>query len=519
MIYKSEIRESIIQVLLEKVKKQNYKTYLSNIRLEKIRQFNGGQINFDFPVTALIGPNGSGKTTILNNAACTYGRDPNKFFPKSTVGDDSMDDWIIEFEIIDKSVNPKGTIKNLLTFKDNKWTLKNNFDRNIKLFTINRTVPPSENSTFMLRKKLKGNPKGKIVTKKIPEIDKIKLETEKILGKPMNNFELLEISYYKPLRKSRQTITKNIIEIENVLYRGNPIKQLLFIGGNGNLKYSEFSFGAGESSVLRIVTEIEAMHEQSLILIEEIENGLHPLALLRLVDYLINTAHRKGIQVIFTTHSDYATYCLPSEAVWACIDGKLEQGKLSVEVLRAVTGRIDKKLAIFVEDEFTKSWLESIIRAKLLTNLPEIGIYPMFGDDSAIKTHLSHNTNPAIAFKSICFIDGDSSQNENNDNEIYKLPGEQPELTVFNSVLNNLERNIALLTVAFQLAPDKQYIVKSSIESISRTNRDPHLIFSQIGIELGFIPETIIRGAFLSIWVQENETYVNNIVKILKDKF
>ncbi len=58
-----------------------------------------------------------------------------------------------------------------------------------------------------------------------------------------------------------------------------------------------------------------------------------------MVEYLIDVAERKSIQAIFTTHSDYALEPLPNEAIWACIDGRLRKGKLSVEALRAVSGR------------------------------------------------------------------------------------------------------------------------------------------------------------------------------------
>ena len=55
-----------------------------------------------------------------------------------------------------------------------------------------------------------------------------------------------------------------------------------------------------------MILGIENAVPQSLVLIEEIENGLHPLATERLVEYLLDVADRKSIQVIFTTHSEYA---------------------------------------------------------------------------------------------------------------------------------------------------------------------------------------------------------------------
>jgi len=63
--------------------------------------------------------------------------------------------------------------------------------------------------------------------------------------------------------------------------------------------YSEFHFGAGESSIIRMVLKIESAPEQSLILVEEIENGLHPVATIKMVEYLIDVADRKKMQGIF----------------------------------------------------------------------------------------------------------------------------------------------------------------------------------------------------------------------------
>src|SRR5205085_4011386 len=161
--------------------------------------------------------------------------------------------------------------------------------------------------------------------------------------------------------------------------------------------------------------------ENSLLLVEEIENGLHPIAVRRLVEYLIDIADRKRMQILFTTHSDYALAPLPPEAIWAAIDGKVQQGRLSIELLRVVSGRIDKRLAIFVEDEFSKTWIEAVLRERLGEHLDEIGVYAVAGDGNAVRIHLGQMSNPAITFHSLCFIDGDSRQKEDIANRIYKL--------------------------------------------------------------------------------------------------
>lgn len=67
-----------------------------------------------------------------------------------------------------------------------------------------------------------------------------------------------------------------------------------------------------------MVSQIEKCDENALILIEEIENGLHPLAVRRLVEYLIDVAIRRKAQVIFTTHSEEVLIPLPAKAIWVC---------------------------------------------------------------------------------------------------------------------------------------------------------------------------------------------------------
>jgi AAA15 family ATPase/GTPase len=520
--YPKEIRDSDIRELLEKVQKQNYGSYLRSMRLGKIRFFKGAHINFDFPVTALIGPNGGGKSTILGISACIYTSiNPSTIFRKSRVGDESMNAWEVEYDVIDKAKNTKGLIRSKVLLNDNQWLREQPFERNVKIFGIVRTVPPIENPFFSHKKILsthkQNNENQTMSVSEVENIDYIKREAEKILGKSLEGFKLVNVVFttIKHQTTKRRTVERKILEDGAVLTIKRPIEPIvsttssttnrfIYLGENENAQYSEFNFGAGESSVIHMVAEIESQPTNSLVLIEEIENGLHPLAAQRMVEYLIDVSKRKSLQVIFTTHSDYALNILPPEAIWASIDGKLQQGKLTVETLRAISGRVDKKLAIFVEDNFAKNWIEAVLREKIGENFDEVGIYPLLGDGNAVKAHSNHSLNPAIQFHSLCYIDGDSKETDNNKKGVYRLPGDMPEATVFNSVLTNLNENIALLTVACQRPIDKQDTVSNAIKSVSHTNRDAHLLFSQVGVKLSFTSEEIIRGAFLSVWIQEN---------------
>jgi AAA15 family ATPase/GTPase len=538
--YRSEIRDSTISTLLERVRKQNLNEYLIALRLERIRQFKGAEVRFDFPVTALVGPNGGGKTTILLAAACVYkGSEPRVLFRKSRVGDDAMDDWVLEYELISKGANPKGTIKASVTFKGNQWQRPLDYSRQVKPIGIVRTIPASDNPSFALRNRLSIHGKLKnghqsISENPIDNLDGIRQEAERILGKSLKDFRLVEV-VFKTVRESggrRKRIIDSREEVDEnkqlITYRfvDTPrqtrtltAQQRIYIGSDGANAYSEFSFGAGEASIIHLVTDVEALPDGSLLLIDEIENGLHPLAVRRLVEYLISAADRKRLQVIFTTHSDYALAPLPSEAIWAALDGRVQQGKLSIEILRAVSGRIDKELAIFVEDEFAKDWVEGMIRDKLAERFEQIGVYALNGDGVAVGVHQSHSIDPSVSFKSICIVDGDSKQGVDDTKGIFRLPGEMPELTVFNEVVRNLENNLAVLTAACHVPLEKQETVRNAIAEVSYANRDSHLLFNQVGQRLSLIPEKTISGAFLTIWISEHQEEVERVATHIRNAF
>lgn len=484
---RSEIRESTKAKLLAKVRKLDYGKYLYKASIVKLRGFSGEDITFEFPVTALIGPNGSGKSSVLGVAGCAYKPiKPGNFFPKSVVGDESMSGWRVEYELIDKTLNARQVVKRSSNFRQAKWVRGEVADRAVIFFGIERTVPAGEKTRY---KKLMRS--TYVHRDSLDALDtNVARQVEHILGKSVGEFRVTKFGH----------------------------DDQFLVGRSYGNQYSEFHFGAGESSIIRMITEIEKAPQNALILIEEIENGLHPVATRRMVEYLIEVADRKSLQAIFTTHSDYALSPLPSEAIWASIDGKLKQGKLSVEALRAVAGRVDKKLAVFVEDEFAKHWVDSILREKLGVDYEQVEVHAVAGDGNAVSIHVGHMKNPAVQFKSLCVIDGDSKQVEDDATGILRLPGDQPELTVFESIRSNLLRDIAILTVSCQRAPEAQDRVKLAVEEVVLTNRDPHLLFNQLGIKIGWVSEAIVRGAFFALWLRNNPEFCNELERQVRSR-
>lgn len=489
MYYLSEIRDSEIEELFEKVNKLNYGKYLKSLEMKELRGFKNQVVNFDFPVTAIIGPNGGGKTTVLGSAACAYiETKPGRFFPKCGLSDETMQNWMIEYQAIDKKIHNKNTVTRISKFNNFKWTRKNVLSRETLLFGVSRTVPASERTEL-----------GKFANSKfnVPQENITKL----------NDVICQEVG---------RILEKNIEGFNNI-YIDSKGKVTLLTGRTQNgVEYSEFHFGAGESSIIRMIMEIEASEDNALVLIEEIENGLHPVATIRLVEYLIKVALRKKLQVIFTTHSDDALAPLPAKAIWAAFNYEVLQGKLSIKSLRAINGQVSSQLVIFTEDEFATKWIESILNSEASIDYGLIEVHFMAGDGTAVKINKSHNINPSIGTKSICIIDGDSEQVENDEEFVYRLPGEMPESYIFLKVRDVIEQVIGELSIALHKPFEYQDKLREDIEYVWRNNYDRHLLYSQLGKRIGFVSEEIVRSAYFSIWSRHYQDEANKILNIIK---
>ena len=484
--YQSEIRESTVRDLLAKVKAGNFGSYLRRMKLTKIRAFEGEVVDFDFPVTALIAANGGGKSSILGAAALAYkstGHNirPATFFPKSSLGDDTMANWGVSFELIEKSKNPTQLISKGARFKNAKWARDDVIERPVIYFGITRTVPAGERSEF---KKI-ATPRYQYMGKRINISHDIIGHVEKILGKNISHFQRATLESGKDF----------------------------YIGGDGKLSYSEFHFGAGESSVIRMVSEIESAPKNSLVLIEEIENGLHPVAVRRMVEYLIDAAERRSVQTIFTTHSEDALLPLPAEGIWYSIEGKIRQGRISIEALRAMTGKVEEGLAIFVEDNLAKEIVENIIRRFLSDFFDRIGVYAVQGQSQAHAIHMHHMRDPSIKdkIKSLCILDGDTSVEPDPDKNVIKLPGKVPEVEVFDYVKENIDTLSMLLAAGLHLSPEKDDAVKKVVRDVALTNRDPHLLFNQVEQKAGLIASAVVSSAFINLWLNGNKENITPI--------
>ena len=483
-----DVRQSDIDSLEEKVKKLSYDKYLPSLRLSNVRSFTNQTIKFDFPVTAIIGTNGGGKSTILGAVALAY-KDvkPGDFFPKSNIGDNSMANWRIEYDLIDRSENKAGLIQRNARFTTAKWRRDNVAERQVVVIPIQRTVPANEQTKF---KQFIGITANADVVK-APIDMAITGYVSRILGKDANHYERVSL---------KSDLSKSIL-----------------VGMRQRNDYSQFHFGAGEASIIEMVTKSEDAGDNSLILIEEIENGLHPLATQKMVEYLFDVAKRKKAQIIFTTHSENALGVLPAKAIWACIDGIAYQGKLTIESLRALTGTVEKAAVIFVEDDFASDLVVEALRQYALDVFDQIEVHKAGGYPSVVDVLNHHNKNPTVTAPAVAVIDGDNPPIPAANDDVVVLPDGLPEAVVYGFIHENAEKMAAFIKQRCQCPSVGQDAIVRAIKDVAIDTTDGHLYFAKLGEKLGFISEIIVRRGLCSIYVENNDAIMKPIVaKILE---
>lgn len=78
--------------------------------------------------------------------------------------------------------------------------------------------------------------------------------------------------------------------------------------------YSGFNMGAGEDVACQLTRTVHRMPKGGLLIMEEIETGLHPAAQRHLMRYLIELCREKQLQVIRSSHSQTVLESVPADA-------------------------------------------------------------------------------------------------------------------------------------------------------------------------------------------------------------
>ncbi|WP_101506747.1 AAA family ATPase [Erwinia sp. B116] len=276
-----------------------------SLEVGMLRSLSSFQINIDYPLLAIAGRNGSGKSTLLAMVACAYHSKEDKHLltgkrkPYYTLADffiqhsDEVPQEGISIEYFiafnnwraSKSMpNGKGIGigRQVRTKKrGGKWNNHDTrVDRQVIFLGIERIVPHSEKSqskSYAKRFVFNGDELG--------FENEIRECVGYILNKKYDDFKYVSHSRYR---------------LPIVKYAGKVI--------------SGFNMGAGENALFEIFSLLYAAQPGALIIVDEIELGLHAEAQIKLIDQLKFISLKRKLQIIFTTHSDIIFGCVPDDA-------------------------------------------------------------------------------------------------------------------------------------------------------------------------------------------------------------
>lgn len=358
--------------------------FISIEKLKNLKNLEKLPLN-EKPLTAILGVNGSGKSTILHALACCYrvssaplrGSDHqfmrwfaptpdatwqgSKFTLQHSYrnGDSSHPNSLMEFEKI-----------------SDRWTPRTDrrVERHVALIGIHTCVP--------------------------------KIEDEKISTAVKYTTETMATAVSEKVRNAASEIMeKSYTEFNQ--HKVSKTKTYMGVKGAG-IKYSALSMGAGEQRLFRILETVYAAPKYSLILIDEIDLLLHTNALHLLLRKLDECAKKNKLQIVFTTHRE-SIHELDSFISIKHIHQTNERtffiSDPKPETMRRLTGVTDKPLEIWVEDDVSRAIVNHVINAVGLRRYTSVALFG--SSENCFTLAAARVINGSASSEVLYLLDGD----------------------------------------------------------------------------------------------------------------
>lgn len=316
----------------------------------------GTKINLEFPITILVGKNGSGKSSTLH---ALYGAPYWK----------SCADFWFSTEV-DPIEETGGEGKNRFFYgyrEDKQSEIKEVMKTRMRRGSKTKEEDPDywETSKPIKKDGMTAQTRNDPVKKEVVYLD---FRAEVSAFDKIFHFAKGDISGKKDLLRKRSKYLNRLFNGEAMRFPGAPdekvgvVKELndemkkkissilgkeyvsikvaehslfknpgtsIYVKTKLSSRYSEANAGSGEVAVIQLVKKIEEAQEYSLILLDEPEVSIHPGAQEKLKEYLLEVTKRKKLQVVISSHSPILIRDMPSEAIKLYITNS--QGRFEVK--------------------------------------------------------------------------------------------------------------------------------------------------------------------------------------------
>lgn len=283
----SELREAWQALRVSVPQRENT---LLEVRIKNFRGIRDLRVPFNYPVCVLAGPNGCGKSTVLFTCACAYrvpDRGPREFVPSSLFPDfkdrreggtlsDATAQTELEFYYLHKNERISMSWK-----RGDRWRRRRSPqpERHLYLRTLSNLSNPSE-------------------VRSILQIARKEYKTDRLTP------DLLVFAH-RILRHHYRNLSLITSQKRDLLFAE--------VDSENDTRYSEFHMSSGERAILRMSKDISQMHD-ALILIDEVDTGLHPYTQQQVMLELQRVALRQRLQIIVASHSPVILDSVPPDA-------------------------------------------------------------------------------------------------------------------------------------------------------------------------------------------------------------
>jgi predicted ATPase len=340
--------------------------FLKSVQTIKFRNFpENGVIDFKSPVTAIVGRNGTGKSTVLFLAGSAYAPPPLEG-QKRTKGK-TYNNYIPDSQ---KDKMPLGAQYGFL-YADGEshkyiWHEREEGKKERKGMREwdrrHKTPRKLKHTIFVGFEKTISN--GLLLADYYNLSKTAISERLDIIGRDSTQLENLDRNTIETIKR----ITgKKYRTIQRRTDKYSKLSEFCY-GYVVDDQYSDIACGSGEIALIRMIDVVANASKHSLILIDEPENGIHQTAQNLFLEFLIQEALNKNHQVVFTTHSEFFLQNLNSDSI-VLLESSISEGTIHPMntnrsiAFKAISDRLQPKVLAIVEDDIAKLFLSEILES------------------------------------------------------------------------------------------------------------------------------------------------------------
>jgi AAA domain, putative AbiEii toxin, Type IV TA system len=360
-----------------------------------LRALNSVRIPFNYPITAICGKNGTGKSTALALAALAFHTPPNWYVPwtnarfrSSKTKEDRSYHIFQDFFVYGRDEQPPNGVQITWRYFANGAEASLQFRKTASRWGAYSRRPERELAYSPL-------------SRMIPAYEMNSVRG--VFREPGAPVATLPFD---------QEYRGYLAYVMGVNYQDVDVQRtdrLNFANCRTGMPYSGFNMGGGENCAVELFHLLRSLPPCGLLVIEEIESCLHPEAQVRLAEVLVRICRKKKVQIVCSTHSEVFLDALPRQARLLL---KREEGNSAVIegpstrfAIYEMKGEIQPELTIYCEDGTAAVLIEEAIEYADRIRLRIIDV----GSNVTVVRQAVCHLRGGFPGECLCVLDGDCS--------------------------------------------------------------------------------------------------------------